>query len=1522
MAKKNLSRNLVSSKTVLIEAERIAGQLTLTPKGSRPFYLQNTWKHVGLRGVLTEKEVARQIGGLGKMSVDAYIRHTIAPIDHPKRKSAPEIIRQLGGEILHEEQFGPLHVAEIDFVMGQRKQRVVTLSQDRRQRNGVWEPRHHQRASELVRFYSSLNVPLVCFIDTPGADASAEANAQNQAHSISNLITEITSLPQPNIGVVLGNGYSGGAIPLASAHILLAVRDGAFNTIHPQGLSDIAHRYNLSWQECAQYVGVSAYELFEQGVLDGVVDYSPLDSEPPIPLRDAILSAIEMIEEQAAAFMEKEEHHYFFEHYKRNILNYLNPSQLLIEENRKEIKTPTGRLNVFGVVFRFLRYMRLRLRLKSQSALHISRLHTESLPAGELKARLEKEKSRRFQQWLESPIELRYDDVLLGCYKKMQGARNAAQQPKGRGLGRFFIGDPQARLRKRSQQLCMEIVLYLYNFWKSDSLDNFGRLLNQLQIWTPQDPPPADKATLIEAIRIPEVLKELPFMTTNVMLFDLLYNRIIDNLHSIADELRRTNQITHTTLENLLEKALAQASNQCHGVDEVVGDKAQQQVHFSQFLEHLIGRRDVSGLMHKVGNWKRLAFPRLSEPLFGVLTHLFTDILPSFYESTQEGKPFNGKISPRQIGIKNFWHRLDQAYRDLLIQNLLNACKQQRTITPKIIIDTLFSDFEEHDENIITSDPMRFPGLRHSVEKALSNNVRPVGVVTGLATFSTPEVTSRVGVVVSNLQFQAGAFDMASGEKVCHVIAQCAHRRLPIIFFISSGGMQTKEGAGSLFSMAVLNSRITRFVKDFDLPVICFGFRDCTGGAQASFVTHALAKTYYLSGASIPFAGQRVVPQHLPTETTLANYLSRQENCMEGLVKNPFDTNLDDDLRSIDPKIPLPTESIEQVVGRILTGEYRPPASSSQATLPSGYISYAPIERVLIHARGATAVRLIQGVQDAKKAVVLVQSDPDMESLPARMLTKNDQLVCLGGNTAQESYLNGQSVIHLALQHGADALHPGIGFLSESPSYAWECRKNGLNFIGPRAQSMELMGNKSNAIATAQKFNTPTAPGSQGVVTDADEALKIAGDIGYPVLIKAAFGGGGKGLRVVHRADAFKEAFERVCQEALAAFGSGDVYLEKFIETMRHIEVQILRDKDGCTLAVGLRDCSVQRDNQKLIEESGSYQLGKAMATRLKERACELANGIDYIGAGTVEFIYDRKAKAFYFMEMNTRLQVEHPVTEMVSGFDIVQEQLNIAQGKSIAHLKPKNGGYAMEVRINAEKMEIDGKGLVGFTPNPGKITLLSLPKHPDIRCISWVETGDNVSPYYDSLMVQIIAKGKSRAAVIGALCGYLKTVHIEGVYTNITLMEAILEDEVFIKGDYDTHYLPKFLERIKPTALVERMHLRHPQNQVTLNLDALRIENSTELKVLSPRGGVFYTTSSPETPPFAPLGKCCNVKQTLCLMEAMKVFESLSLEDFNTPTQVLYPPNQRFVITRVLAENGQTVNRGDLLFIVRPEES
>jgi len=777
--------------------------------------------------------------------------------------------------------------------------------------------------------------------------------------------------------------------------------------------------------------------------------------------------------------------------------------------------------------------------------------------------------------------------------------------------------------------------------------------------------------------------------------------------------------------------------------------------------------------------------------------------------------------------------------------------------------------------------------------------------------------------VVSNVEFQAGAFDMASCEKVCRLLDDCARLKLPVIFFISSAGMQTKEGGGSLFSMAIINERITRFVKDLDLPVLCFGFRDCTGGAQASFVTHLLVRTYYFSGSQIPFAGQLVVESHLPAHSTLSNYLSTNAGTMDGLVKNPFDVGIDEKLQEIDPQIPIAKYSVEEIISRVLAGEYHLSVGDEvQSYSTQENLHIGEIKRVLIHARGCTAARLIRGTQDAGMEVVLVASDPDMESYPATLLREKDRLVCIGGNTPQDSYLNGMSVIRIAEQEEVDAIHPGIGFLSESPHYARICREHGFNFIGPRVANMDRMGNKSNAIATARNLNIPVVPGSEGALMDPVHAMGVAAEIGFPVLIKAAHGGGGKGIEVVKEVGRFKSIFSRMFQEALSAFGNGDLYLEKFIGSMRHLEVQIIRDMHGNSKLLGIRDCSVQRNYQKLIEETASG-IPKNIKEQVYDYAGKLIDEIDYIGAGTVEFIYDLDEKCVYFMEMNTRLQVEHPVSEMVSGTDLVRLQFEVTQGHDIGELDFKLNGHAIELRVIAEKIVLDDEGELRFVPDPGHVTEVFFPEKANVRVIQSVTSGSIVSPFYDSLIAQIICWGKSRKEAINSLLNYLKRVRIHGVSTNLALNRMILQDPAFQKGRFSTKYLVDLFERIDEKKLLSDAQKDSGTSKSAVDQKAIMLEGSDELKVLSPQMGVFYRAASREDEPFVIEGQIIDVNHSLCLLESMKVFTELSLADYKSPEgEALYPADVKYKVTRVIAEDQNTVNQGDLLFVMQPVDA
>ncbi|MEM6709294.1 MAG: biotin carboxylase N-terminal domain-containing protein, partial [Pseudomonadota bacterium] len=835
-------------------------------------------------------------------------------------------------------------------------------------------------------------------------------------------------------------------------------------------------------------------------------------------------------------------------------------------------------------------------------------------------------------------------------------------------------------------------------------------------------------------------------------------------------------------------------------------------------------------------------------------------------------------------------------------------------------VDRYLESFEPRYDDLLSSDPCSFPGFRVSIEGALKKDVVPCGIVSGIGRLNQDAGGIEVGVIISNVAFQAGSFDMASAEKFCRLLVECAERHVPVVCFISSGGMQTKEGAGALFSMAAVNDRVTRFVRDHDLPIVIFGFGDCTGGAQASFVTHPLVQTYYFSGTSMPFAGQIVVPSNLPLNSILSNYLSLVPDAMQGLVKHPFYPELDTGLTEIDAEIPIPQQTIEDVLQSIADGVLSQEHPVVVAHRPKYTESdlIRPVRRTLIHARGCTAVKLIRIAQRNNIAVVLVQSDPDMESTAVDMLLPRDTLVCIGGNTPDESYLNALSVLQVAEREQVDSLHPGIGFLSENSQFAELCRNHGINFIGPPVSAMETMGNKSNAISTSMKLNVPVVPGSHGILTSAEKAAEVADSIGYPVLIKAVHGGGGKGIQAVMEPSELHGLFYQVTAEARSAFGNGDVYLEKFVTSLRHIEVQLLRDTHGNTKVLGIRDCTVQRDKQKVFEESDSTELPAEKRQAVLDYTAAIADEVGYVGAGTVEFIYDRVNDAVYFMEMNTRLQVEHPVTEWTSGIDIVSQQFRIAAGDSIADLVPMANGYAIEARVTAEKLVIGGDGKLSFRPQPGQIRECVLPEEEGVEIIATAGPGKFVSPYYDSMIAQIIVHAADRQEAIIKLDRYLSRVQITGISTNIPLLRRVLQDSVFNDGVYDTNYLVQFFDRIDAAALLEEMEQAAGGQESGISQDSIEIEDSDELRVLSPATAIFYTTPTPTEPEYVAVGDSVGVDDVLCQLEAMKLFTPLRLKDFNGDAE-LYPAGTEFEVTRINMVNGQQVNAGDLLFVVKP---
>lgn len=442
------------------------------------------------------------------------------------------------------------------------------------------------------------------------------------------------------------------------------------------------------------------------------------------------------------------------------------------------------------------------------------------------------------------------------------------------------------------------------------------------------------------------------------------------------------------------------------------------------------------------------------------------------------------------------------------------------------------------------------------------------------------------------------------------------------------------------------------------------------------------------------------------------------------------------------------------------------------------------IRKVLIANRGEIAVRIIRACKELGIQTVAIYSEADKDAMHTQLA---DEAICVGKPKSKDSYLNESNIISAAVITKCNAIHPGFGFLSENAEFASICEECNIKFIGPSSKTISIMGDKARAREIMKNADVPVIPGSNGIVKSIEEAYIEAKEIGYPVMIKAALGGGGKGIRIVHKEDELENAYFTAKSEAKVNFGDDTIYIEKFIENPRHIEFQILGDEHGNIIHLGERDCTIQRRNQKVLEEAPSSILSDDLRIEMGRAAINAAKAVNYFNAGTIEFLVDKYSN-FYFMEMNTRIQVEHPITEMITSIDIVKEQIKIASGEclSFSQDEVEIKGHAIECRINAENPR------KGFIPSPGKIEFLNLPGGNGIRVDTAVYSGYTIPPTYDSMIAKLIAYGKSREEAINKMLRALDEFVIEGIDNNIDFQINILNNEKFRLGDFDTSFISK----------------------------------------------------------------------------------------------------------------------------------
>jgi len=444
------------------------------------------------------------------------------------------------------------------------------------------------------------------------------------------------------------------------------------------------------------------------------------------------------------------------------------------------------------------------------------------------------------------------------------------------------------------------------------------------------------------------------------------------------------------------------------------------------------------------------------------------------------------------------------------------------------------------------------------------------------------------------------------------------------------------------------------------------------------------------------------------------------------------------------------------------------------------------IKKLLIANRGEIAVRIIRACRELGIETVAVYSEADKDALHVQMA---DEAFCIGPKASKDSYLNVTNIVSVAKLTGTDAIHPGYGFLAENADFAELCEEVNVTFVGPSAEAISKMGTKDVARETMKQAGVPIVPGSQGIIENVEEAVSLANEIGYPVIIKATAGGGGKGIRVARTEEELINGIKITQQEAATAFGNPGVYIEKYIEDFRHVEIQVLADNYGNTIHLGERDCSIQRRLQKLLEESPSPALDSEIREQMGEAAVKAAKAVGYTGAGTVEFIYDYREQRYYFMEMNTRIQVEHPVTEMVTGTDLIKEQIRVASGMELS-LKQEDvlfEGWAIECRINAENPSKN------FMPSPGEIKMYLPPGGLGVRVDSAAYPGYTIPPYYDSMIAKVITYGKTRDEAVARMKRALSEFVIEGIETTIPFHIKLLEHETFVSGEFNTKFLETY---------------------------------------------------------------------------------------------------------------------------------
>lgn len=1428
-----------------------------------------------------------------------------------QRVCALEAILSLGeNKVEIVENIGPLVLAYVklnnpDNPTESRKIAVIAQNNDgeRETRHGALYPEEHTKALEFLNYIDSQGIPLLSITDTPGAKADEKANLNLQSRSISWLISRCTELGVPHLNFNLGEGGSGGAIALFG-HLSYMAQESWFNTIVPVAAQKI-QREGLSLQECIKLAGLDPISLMKSGIKNGVVALQGRQEELQSgefgkkfgifiwyglqEIEKSIQVKTEELEGQIASLSASQ---------RKELLSILSnfqkeggtpasadvPSAYQAGRQRREkFEDPlVEKLEGTPILLkRYATYLLMQSKLdrllsfstveEFQKKNHIQEVsNNQTLKIPETKNTFEV-----LHQWQEFVTKLSVTELSRESrqyLRKYQGLSETGDrtwtQTLANKLGQYFNRGEGAEI---ANEIVDALIFQSIQFFGDQAANLLDALATKTKLEEViQDFPETDDSKLVYWLRhfSQRFEKKLPAW--------LLCNQMVENTN--VNKQGREIVLEGDKIKNIADIVAI--------VGKLLGSEKKD---FCQWLQ--------KSEKHRIALWQLLqnrfkysGKPNCFPPLFYYGFRKQADPNLDLNQVLQECRVYGGAE-----GIHRFWLTFEDLVRTNQIREKI---KQTSKISPEVILKLPFfkeGSFTETHSNLICANSNQYPGLNQVIKKSIETGDTPSSIITGEIIITLNKKNQKIKIVLSNPSFQAGSIDMAAGEKIKRTLIEASETDTPIVMFLNTGGMNVKEGAQSLMSMAVMNQAVISYYYKTNRKPLLFGYGNLMGGTDASLFNSPYVDNYLLENTNQLFAGQEVVPEYLPLSCRMSNLTSVNSEKMQGLVVNTFIEKIRKYLQYLLPEALWAELTLEDVLGEKIFN-FQIEKKKHREHLNENREKYN-FQKVAIINRGEIAVDSMQTLIKMKKKGVLLCSTADLNAYATRFAQENGfEVICLGGDQSNESYLNIENILAALRLNKVDAVMVGYGFLSENKLFAEKCLASQIVPIMPPPAILAKFGDKEKARQVAIEAEVPVVPGSPHFSNFSTETQKTASQIGYPLIVKAILGGGGKGMRIIEKESDLEKLCKEASREAQASFGNGNFYLEKYLPSVRHIEAQVVRDRFGNSQVLDLRDCSLQRNHQKIIEETAV--LSDEVKTQIYTYAEKLLDFSGYTGIGTIEFLYNPATEEVYFMEVNPRIQVERKVSELrFQNIDLLKTQIQIAQGEKIQKEKLKNKvgvNHTMQVRINAVNPKDN------FTASPGRITQLDLSALKDISGLviqQSVEEGDQVTSFYDSNILLLIAEGSSREIVIEKLRTALEKISLEGIYTNLEFIKACLNNNIFLTNQHDTHFIDKqgksFLKNLPDQKIPPKSEF------------AIELEPGQEF-VLATIPGVFMRGIS--ALPFVTEGDIVTENTQIAYTEAMKM-----------QTTIVWPGPGKAKVIEVIATNGKSVQPGEPLFIIEP---